>query len=56
MYLIVECWTIPQSISRGFSHTPEKDILNVLKKYNCVKEKVLWENNERNIVFKVNFD
>ena len=47
--VIVECWTSEQSIERGFSNTPEKDILHEMNQFNRLPDII---DNERNLVFK----
>ena len=50
MYIIAECWTPEQSVLRGFSDDPEKEIINNMKiNYNRLDDIV---DCERNLVFK----
>jgi hypothetical protein len=46
--VIVECWSSEQSIERGFSNTPEKDILHEMNQFNRLSDII---DNERNLVF-----
>lgn len=51
--VIVECWTSEQSIERGFSETPQHDILYEMKQFNNASRLDDIIDNERNLVFKI---
>tara|TARA_Y100000768_G_scaffold388693_3_gene386241 strand:- start:9524 stop:10216 length:693 start_codon:yes stop_codon:yes gene_type:complete len=51
--LIVECWSPEQSIERGFSNSPEKDILHEIAQFNNNIRLPDIIDNERNLVFKI---
>lgn len=51
--IIVECWSTEQSIERGFSNSPEKDILYEMAKFNNKTRLPDCIDNERNLVFKI---
>ena len=51
IYVIAECWTPEQSVLRGFSDDPERDIINNIKvKYKRLDDII---DCERNLVFKI---
>ena len=51
IYLIAECWTNEQSITRGFSEDPESEIINnINEKYKRLDDII---DCERNLVFKL---
>ena len=52
IYIIAECWLPEQSINRGFSDDPERDIIAIMKKYDCEQLDDIYDC-ERNLVFKV---
>ena len=52
IYIIAECWLPEQSINRGFSDDPERDIIAIMRKYDCEQLDDIYDC-ERNLVFKV---
>lgn len=53
MYMVVECWSVSDSIARNFSDTPEEDILKEMNKHSYVR-KPDFIDGQRNLVFTLN--